>query len=176
MILSFAVDENWNVGYKNELLIKISEDLIRFKRLTINNIIVMGRKTFESLPGSKALPKRTNIVVTRDKDYNPPNTIVVHSLDELFETLKKINPEDKLETYMVGGGNLAEQLLPYCKQAFITKIYKNFEKADTSIPNLDKHPQWESQITSDVHQEDGVDYQYYGYTNKNSVDYLPKEK
>ncbi len=163
MALSFAVDENWNVGYKNELLMKISEDLKRFKRLTTNNIIVMGRKTFESLPGSKALPNRTNVIVTRDKDYKVENAIVVHSIEELYDTLDKLNPHGKLSNYMIGGGNLAEQVIESCTQAYITKIYKKFEKADTSIPNLDKSDEWEANITSDIHYEDGVPYQYFLY-------------
>ena len=70
MILLFAVDTNWNIGYKGALLVKISNDLKRFKKLTTGNIIIMGRKTFESLPGRKALPNRVNIVMTRDKDYS----------------------------------------------------------------------------------------------------------
>jgi len=62
MILIFAVDNNWNIGYDGDLLYKISEDLKRFRRLTEGNIIIMGRKTFESLPDKKALPNRINIV------------------------------------------------------------------------------------------------------------------
>lgn len=63
MILLFSVDENWNIGYKGDVLLKISEKLKRFRRLAIENIIIMGRKTFESLPCSRALDSRINIVV-----------------------------------------------------------------------------------------------------------------
>lgn len=163
MILLFSVDENWNIGYKGDVLLKISEDLKRFRKLTINNIIIMGRKTFESLPESKALDSRINIVVTRKEDYNPPNTIVVNSIEELFKKLEEINSDYKMENYIIGGGNLADQLLSSCHKAYITKIFKNFEKADTSLHNLDKDDEWEPNITSTVHQQDGVEYQYVDY-------------
>lgn len=163
MILLFSVDENWNIGYKGDVLLKISEDLKRFRKLTIENIIIMGRKTFESLPESKALDGRINIVVTRDKTYNPPDTVVVHSVEELFQKLKELNPDDKMDNYVIGGGNLAGQLLNSCHSAYITKIFKNFEKADTSLHNLDKDDEWEPHITSTVHYQDDVAYQYVDY-------------
>lgn len=163
MILLFSVDENWNIGYKGDVLLKISEDLKRFRRLTIENIIIMGRKTFESLPDSKALDSRINIVVTREKKYNPPNTIVVHSIEELFQKLKEINPDDEMDNFLIGGGNIAGQLLNSCHKAYITKIFKNFDKADTSLHNLDEDDEWEARITSDVHYQDEVPYQYVDY-------------
>ena len=118
MILLFSVDENWNIGYEGDVLLKISEDLKRFRSLTIENIIIMGRKTFESLPESKALDSRINIVVTRKKDYNPPNTVVVNSIEELFKKLDELNPDDKMENYVIGGGNLADQLMNSCHKAY----------------------------------------------------------
>lgn len=163
MILLFSVDENWNVGYKGDVLLKISEDLKRFRRLTLGNIIIMGRKTFESLPDSKALDSRINVIVTRQRDYNPPDTIVVHSISELLIKLEEINPGHRMEHYMIGGGNLADQLLYKCNRAYITKIFKNFEKADTSLHNLDKDEEWIRHIESDIHYQDEVAYQYVNY-------------
>ncbi len=163
MKLLFAVDENWNIGYENDLLIKISEDLKRFRKMTTNNIIIMGRRTFESLPESKPLPNRTNIIVTRDKDYKVEDAIVVNSIEELYETLDRINPHGKLSNYMIGGGNIVKQLIDSATQAYITKIYKKFEKADTSMINLDKLDDWEHSITSDIYYQDDVPYQYFLY-------------
>nr|WP_300002698.1 dihydrofolate reductase [Tissierella sp.] len=164
MILLFSADENWNIGYEGDVLLKISEDLKRFRKLTIENIIIMGRKTFESLPESKALDSRINIVVTRKEDYNPPNTVVVNSIEELFKKLEELNPDNKMENYVIGGGNLADQLLNSCHKAYITKIFKNFERADTSLHNLDKDHEWEPLITSGLHYQDDVAYQYVDYT------------
>lgn len=163
MILVFSADENWNIGYKGDLLLKISEDLKRFRRITINNIIIMGRKTFESLPESKALDSRINIVLTREKGYNPPDTIVVNSIEELFEKLEEVNADNEMENYFIGGGNLATYLIEYCDKAYITKIFKNFEKADTSLHNLDEDDRWKVENTSEIYYQDDVGYKYVDY-------------
>ena len=163
MILLFAVDNNWNIGYKGDLLVKISKDLKRFKKLTTGNIMIMGRKTFESLPGKKALPNRINIVMTRNKDYSADDIIVVHSVEELFEKLKEINPNNDMEHYLIGGGNIASSLMPYCTKAYITKIFKAFEKADTSMPSLDEDDTWKIEKTSQTYTQDDFEYQYVDY-------------
>ena len=163
MFLIFAVDENWNIGYEGDVLIKISEDLKRFRRFTIGNIIIMGRKTFDSLPDSKALPDRINIVMTRKEDFNPPDTIVVHSHDELEETLKRINPDGKMEHWCIGGGIIAESLLDMCHKAYITKIYKNFPKADAHLHNLEEDSEWKIDKTYPMESFENIDYQYVDY-------------
>lgn len=163
MILLFAVDNNWNIGYKGDLLVKISEDLKRFKNLTTDNIIIMGRKTFESLPNSKPLPNRINIVMTRNKDYDVKDVIVVHSVEELLGKLKEINPNNEMENYLIGGGNISLSLMPYCSHAYITKIFKSFEKADASMPNLDMDTTWRVESTSEVHTQDDLEYKYVDY-------------
>lgn len=167
MILLFAVDNNWNIGYKGDLLVKISTDLKRFKKLTTGNIIIMGRKTFESLPNKKALPNRINIVMTRNKDYTSDDIIVVTSVEELIKTLKEINPENEMENYLIGGGNICRSLMPYCSKAYITKVFKAFEKADTSMPNLDEDNTWKIEKTSEIYSQDGLDYQYVDYIRVN---------
>ncbi len=167
MILLFAVDNNWNIGYKGDLLVKISKDLKRFKKLTTENIIIMGRKTFESLPDRKALPNRINIVMTRNKDYSAEDIVVVHSENELFEKLEELNPDNKMVHYLIGGGNIARSLMSHCKEAYITKIYKTFEKADTSMPNLDKDDTWKIEKTSEINKQDDLEYKYVDYTRVN---------
>ncbi|MCL2355528.1 MAG: dihydrofolate reductase [Defluviitaleaceae bacterium] len=89
MNLSVAVSSNWGIGYKNELLFRISEDLRHFRALTEGKIIVMGHNTLKSLPGGKPLPRRTNIVLSRQKGLEIPGAIVCGSLDELDEILKR---------------------------------------------------------------------------------------
>jgi dihydrofolate reductase len=168
MILLFSVDKNWNIGYKGDLLVKISKDLKRFRRLTINNIIIMGRKTFDSLPGGKALGDRINIVVTRNKAYKPQGAIVVHSIEELLLKLKEINPKGEMQNYLIGGGDLANQLLGHCHKAYITKIFKSFEKADTSLHNLDKDDKWGVMRSSAIYYQDDIAYQYVDYLRQNT--------
>lgn len=163
MILIFAVDNNWNIGYDGDLLYKISEDLKRFRMLTENNIIIMGRRTFESLPDKKALPNRINIVITRDKEYKADGGIVIHSLDELFALLKELNPNNEMENFVIGGGNIAKQMISYCNKAYITKIFKSFENADTFIPNLDLDNEWKIVKESEVYQQEDLYYKYVDY-------------
>lgn len=163
MVIICAVDQGWNIGYRGDMLCKISGDLKRFKRLTTGNIIIMGRKTFESLPGGKVLPERTNVVLTRNKDYAPDHTMVVHSLKELFALLEKINPKGTQTNFVIGGGDVVRELLPYCNKAYITKILKRFEKADTSIPNLDLESRWRLEEETEEFAENGLTYKYASY-------------
>lgn len=163
MILIFAVDNNWNIGYDGDMLFKISEDLKRFRRLTEGNIIIMGRKTFESLPDKKALPNRINIVITRDKEYSASDVIVINSLEELFPLLKKLNPDNNMDNFVIGGGNIAQQLISYCNKAYITKVFKTFEVADTLIPNLDLDDDWKIVNESEVYRQDDLLYKYVDY-------------
>lgn len=163
MILIFAVDENWNIGYDGDMLYKISEDLKRFRMLTTDNIIIMGRRTFESLPDRRALPDRINIVVTSDKTYKADDVYIVHSIDQLFSLLKEINPNDEMKNYMIGGGNLARQLMENCNKAYITKLFKSFDKADTFIPNLDLDDRWKIVKESDVYRQEDIYFRYVDY-------------
>lgn len=163
MILIFAVDNNWNIGYDGDLLYKISEDLKRFRRLTEGNIIIMGRRTFESLPDKKALPNRINIVITRDKEYKAEGAIVINSLEELFPLLKELNPNNEMENFIIGGGEIAKQTISYCNKAYITKIFKFFENADTFIPNLDLLDDWKIVKESQVYKQDDLEYKYVDY-------------
>ncbi len=166
MILLYAVDANWGIGYKNDLLVKISEDLKDFKKLTTGNIIIMGRKTFESLPDSKALPNRINIVITKDESYSREGIEVVNSIEELFEFLKEIDPNNEKTRFVIGGGSIGSQLLPYCNLGYITKIFKSFENVDTTFPNLDLHEDWEIARESSVRRQDDLEYKYVEYKRK----------
>lgn len=164
MKLIFAVDRNWNIGYDGDMLFKISKDLQRFRMFTENNIIIMGRKTFESLPDRKALANRINIVITRDKEYEAEDIIVVHSIDELFPLLKELDPGNEMEVFLIGGGNLTYQMLDYCNYAYITKVNKAFDSSDTLIPNLDEDQNWKIVKESEVDYQDDLEYKYVDYT------------
>jgi len=126
------VDENNAIGYKNDQLIYIKEDLKRFKLLTLNKVIVMGRKTFEALPNG-ALPNRINIILTTQKDYsiNCTNCQVLHSIKEV---LKNYN-----DFVVIGGANIYKQFLPYTEVIYLTTVHKKFENADVYFPLINKH-------------------------------------
>lgn len=134
-----AVDENWGIGKNGELLDMIPEDQKFFKEITSGKVVVYGRKTLESLPGSHPLKDRINIILSTNKDYEVKNAIVMHSVEELLQYLNNFNSEN---IFVIGGGTIYKQLLRYCDIAYITKICETYD-ADVWFPNLDKyHKDW----------------------------------
>ena len=119
MNLIAAVDENWAIGKNNQLLVRIPADQKFFREMTTGRVVVMGRKTLESFPNGQPLKNRTNIVLTHNKDYAVKDAVVVHSMDELHEELKKYDSDD---VFVIGGEKIYEQLLDECDVAHITKI------------------------------------------------------
>ena len=159
MNLIVAVDKNWAIGKENKLLVSIPQDMKFFRETTIGKVVVMGRKTLESFPGGQALKQRTNIVLTRDKNFKAKDAIVVHSVDELLEELKKYNDKD---IYVIGGESIYRQLLPYCKLAHVTKINHAYE-ADTYFPNLDEKDEWVVTGVSDEQTYFNLEYEFVRY-------------
>lgn len=157
MNLIAAVDRNWAIGNKNELLVKIPADQKFFRETTTGKVVVMGRKTLESFPNGLPLKNRTNIVLTRDKNYKVKDAMILHSLEELREELKKYPSED---IYIIGGETIYRQLLDECDVAHITKIEFAYD-ADAYFPNLDELPEWK--ITADSEEQTYFDLEYYFY-------------
>lgn len=162
MKLILAADENWAIGNKGDLLCHLSGDLKYFKERTLGKTVVMGRKTLESLPGSKPLPKRRNIVLTTDTSYVAEGAEIVHSEEELNELLKDTDTD---EVMIIGGGKVYRDFLPECDTCYITKIYKAFE-ADTYFVNLDENPDYEITWQSGVNEEKGISYEFFEYRRK----------
>lgn len=134
MNLIAAVDENWAIGNKNELLVRIPGDMKQFREHTTGKVVVLGRKTLETFPGGQPLKNRTNIILSKDPKYQVKDAVVVHSLEELLEALKAYPSE---EVFIIGGESVYRQLLPYCDTAYITKIDRAYE-ADAFLPNIEK--------------------------------------
>ncbi len=162
MNLIVAVDENWGIGKDNELLYRISADMKNFRAVTMGHVLVLGRKTLESFPGKKPLPKRTHIVLTANKAYEAEGVTLCHSLEELPAVLANYEDDD---IFVIGGGSIYEQLLPQCKKAYITKIYDKFS-ADTYFPNLDEKPEWTLTEKGEVQEENGVKFSFDIYEQK----------
>lgn len=154
MNMIVAADKNWGIGRNNQLLVSIPADMKFFRQTTTGKVVVMGRKTLESFPNGQPLKNRINIVLTADHTYKVKDAVVVHSLSELFEELKKYDTED---VYVIGGASVYEQLLPYCSTAHVTKIDHAYD-ADTYFPDLDKMPQW--RITADSEEQTYFDLEY----------------
>ena len=157
MNLIAAVDKNWAIGKNNQLLVRIPADQKFFRETTTGKVVVMGRKTLESFPNGQPLKNRTNIVLTRNKDYAVKGAVAVHSMDELHDELKKYNSED---VFVIGGEKIYEQLLDECDVAHVTKIEFAYD-ADSYFPNLDENPDWE--ITGDSEEQTYFDLEYYFY-------------
>ena len=142
-----AVDEKWGIGKGMNLLFRISEDMEFFKEKTMGKTVVMGRKTLESFPNAKPLKNRKNVVLTTDK-----KTII-----------GKYGGDD---TFVIGGGEVYRQLLPYCDSAYITKVFSD-GNADVFIDNLDKNEVWELGNVSEKRVENGISFVFCTYINKN---------
>lgn len=139
MNLIVAVDKHWAIGREGRLLVTIPADQQMFLRETAGKVVVMGRKTLESLPGGQPLGNRVNIVLSRDKDYKARGALVCHSMKEVLEVLSSYVSED---VYIIGGQSIYEAFLPYCRVAHVTNIDYTYD-ADTFFPKLDQNKEWD---------------------------------
>ena len=124
-----AAAENNALGKNNDLIWHLPDDFKRFKAITSGHYIIMGRKTFESFP--KPLPNRTHVIITRQKNYNPENCIVVNSLEKAIE----ICPKDE-DIFVIGGGEIYQQSIAIADKIELTRVHSAFE-ADTFFPEID---------------------------------------
>lgn len=162
MNLIVAVDKNWAIGNKNKLLASIPADMKFFREKTTGHVVVMGRKTLESFPNGLPLKKRTNIVLTGNREYQVKDAILVHTLEEMLEELKKYDSE---ELFVIGGESVYRMLLPYCDTAYVTKIDHAYE-ADTYFPNLDEMDEWEMTEVSEEQTCFDLEYVFTKYERK----------
>jgi len=146
MIISMivAAAENNVIGKDGDMPWRLPKDFRYFKQTTINHPIVMGRKTWEALNGG--LPQRTNIVVTRSKDYNPVGAEVYHSLEEAVEFAKTLHDE---EVFIIGGGEIYKQGMEFADRIYLTRIHHSFE-GDTRFPEV---PESDWELIKDDYQE-----------------------
>lgn len=156
-----AIDENNAIGKNGDLLCHLPNDLKHFKRATSGHTVIMGRRTFESLPKG-ALPNRTNIVITSDAVENYPRCVVVRSLEEAFEQYKNDD-----EPFIIGGGQLYRTTFPMINKLYLTRIHHAFEDADTFFPEIDFND-W-NLIEKEEHKADEkhpYDYTFLTYERK----------
>jgi len=162
MNLIVAVDKNWAIGNKGKLLVSIPGDQQLFREETMGKVIVMGRKTLESLPGGQPLHGRTNVVLTRNPDYKKKGAVILHSMEEALSYLKQFSGED---IFIIGGAEIYNQFLPYCDTAHVTCIDYAYA-ADTCFPNLDKDPGWHVTAESDEQTYFDLCYEFRKYERK----------
>lgn len=162
MNLIVAVDKNWAIGNKGKLLVTIPADQKLFRDETKGKVVVMGRKTLDSLPSGQPLRDRTNIVITRNETFERKGVIVLHSVEETLEYLKQFKKED---IFIIGGEEIYRQFLPYCDVAHVTWIDYAYQ-ADTHFPNLDKDPEWHVTDESDEQTYFDLCYEFRKYERK----------
>lgn len=157
-----AVDNNWGIGYKGNLLESIPNDLKHFKEITTNGIVIMGRKTWDSLP-KKPLPNRMNIVIT-SKPIGKSNGAYFWSLEQTIGFIQ-LHHEER-EIFIIGGGQIYEKLFPFCRKVYLTKILKEYKDVDTYFPPLD-NACWSLMEESEIftHNND-ISYQFLTYRRK----------
>lgn len=160
MKIIVAVDEKWGIGKGMDLLFRFSEDMTFFKEKTIGKTIVMGRKTLESFPNSKPLKNRKNVVITSNKNFKCDDGVVINDVKTVVEKYKGD------DTFVIGGGEIYSQLLPYCDTAYITKVFAD-GNADVFFDNLDKNGMWELKYVSEKYSENGISFVFCTYINKN---------
>lgn len=160
IILIAAIGENNELGKDNGLLWHLPNDFKRFKKLTSHHFLIMGRKTFESLPG--ALPTRVHIVLTKNRKYGKEDAVVVYSMDEALQKAKS-----KKDVYIIGGGEIYKKGLKIADKMELTRVHSEFPEADTFFPDFSKD-EWEL-VSEEKHEKDEkhkYDYTYETWVRK----------
>lgn len=156
-----AVDSNWAIGNKGQLLVSIPADHKFFRQETLHKIIVYGRKTLATFPLSQPLDRRENIILSHDEKLVVRGATVAHSIEEVLELVKGREEE----VYIIGGAQVYKEFLPYCDVCTVTKVDKEFE-ADAYFPNLDEDPAFVMTEESDEQTYFDLCYTFTRYERK----------
>jgi dihydrofolate reductase len=144
------------IGKDNKMLYHIPKDLAFFKRKTVNHVIIMGRKTFESLPG--LLPNREHWVITRDPSFNKARSF--NSIDDVLEAI-----DQNVDYYIIGGGEIYKQFMPYADSLYITEV-DDFKVGDVRFPSIDM-TKWHLSVSRiDIDEKSNLTLQFKKYLRK----------
>ena len=158
-----VVDRNWAIGRSNGLLFSLPGDMKRFRALTTGGTVIMGRKTLDSFPGGRPLPRRRNIVITRDPAFRREGCEIVRSPEEAAALAG-----DGDDVWLIGGGSVYAALLNRCRRVYVTRVDAAATGADTFFPDLDALPEWTAERIGEPMEENGLAYRF--------VDYVRREK
>ena len=159
MNLIVAVYEDWGIGWDGTQPVALSADRKFFRETTRGAMVIVGRRTIEDFPNQKPLPGRVNVALTRS-DADIPGFTVCHSPEEAMELAKSAET-----CFIIGGGSIYRQMLPYCDTAYITKVHVN-PGSDTFFPNLDEDENWYLADTLQSGEENGIIYEMLRYKRK----------
>ena len=161
-----AVDKDWGIGFEGQLLEHLPPDMKYFKETTMGNVVIMGRKTWDSLP-VKPLQGRSNIILSRTLQRGSwiydDKAHYIQFIPEITEHDLKAFQNSSAQFFVIGGGEIYKQLLPYCDQVYVTKIFTDHENVDTYFPNLDNDPMWQATDYSDIKTFNNKQYQFITY-------------
>ena len=154
-----AVDKDWGIGYQGQLLEHLPADMKYFKELTTNHVVVMGRRTWDSLP-NKPLKDRLNLVITSgERQYGEMTCFI--GMAEAMARLAHVDDDE--EWFIIGGGTIYKELLPICDRVYVTKIEKYHKNIDTYFPNLDKDSNWEVSTCTELRDYKDIPYAFLTY-------------
>jgi len=162
MIAIVNISPSWGIGSDNRLLVHVHADMRRFRAITCGHTVIFGRKTLETFPNGDPLPKRNNIVLTRDPGFQKEGLTVCHDLVELKAAIAGIEEES---VFVCGGEQVYRLLLPYCKTALVT-LTETYQTADRCFPNLNRLLNWNVTEIGELQHENGVAYRFITYTNR----------
>jgi dihydrofolate reductase len=148
-----ATGENGEIGANNDLLWRLPNDLKRFKKLTVGHTVIMGRKTFESLPNG-ALPDRRNVVITGNPDLKLDGCLIFHDLES---AVRHFRNED--EIFIIGGASIYRQSIRFAEKLYITKVHETFENAEIFFPEINDN-EWIKVESEDRPQDERHAYLY----------------
>ncbi|MEP7169439.1 MAG: dihydrofolate reductase [Bacteroidota bacterium] len=154
-----ATGENRVIGKNNQLIWHLPADLKRFKQLTMGHAMIMGRKTFESI--GRALPGRTTIIVTRQKDFKKENCLIANSLESAIELCKNDS-----EIFIIGGAQIFEKAIPLTNKIYLTQIHMTFD-GDVFFPELEKE-KWKITFQEN-HKTDEKNLYDYSFINYEKI-------
>ena len=157
MKLIVAVSENWGIGKDNDLLFSIPQDMKFFRETTMGKTVILGRKNLESFPGKKPLPKRTNIILTRDNTFSCEGAVICHSVSEVLA-----HSEVTEDAFVIGGEEIYRQFLPYCDTCYVTKVMETVP-ADKFMVNLDELSEWKLCDESEEIEDNGHKIKFCKY-------------
>ncbi len=162
MNIIVAADRNWGIGKSGDLLYSIPEDMKFFRTMTSGKTVIMGRATLMSLPNSKPLPKRRNIILSRTLD-SVEGAEVCKTPEEVAELLSDTPGED---VFVIGGESVYRDMLPFCDTAYITRI-DEVRDADRHLVNFDELPDWDiSEKSERKTTDDGIGFTFVTYKRK----------
>ena len=156
-----VADRNWAIGRNNGLLFSLPGDMKHFRTLTSGGTVILGRRTLDSFPGGRPLPKRRNIVITRDPDFCREGCEIVHRPEEALALAG-----DGDDVWLIGGGSIYAALLDRCRRACVTLVDTAAPEADVFFPNLDALPEWAVGHTGEPITDYGFSYRFVVYIRR----------